>query len=783
MNATSIRQRIRGIVKYRKEGSAKMIATFWRTKELSVRAANCLAKANITDERDLIKEVTTFDCLLALRNCGRKTAEEIWTYLTNLKTRVPNCDWGSEITSSTSSDDHSIESESVYIPLLDMEVSAHTWETLEKMPVNQILWSVRTQNVFGQRGLRKLAEIAALSPRQWLNFRNFGKTSLTEIQERMTEIIEQLGVNPSVLDPGDDHAIESQSVYIPLLDMEVSMHTWETLEKTPVNQILWSVRTQNVIGQRGLRKLAEIAALSPRQWLNFRNFGKTSLTEIQERMGKIIEQLGVNPSVLDPGDDHSIESESVYIPLLDIEVSAHTWAVVQNRSIHQLSWSVRTQNVFRGQGFKTIADIAALSPKEWLGFRNFGRKSLTEIRETVNQMIANPNAIDPSDVLSAEVSQIQTLYELGRLIFERLQTRQQEIVKSYYGYEGTRKNLQQIGDALGITRERVRQIKGSAKQKIAHGADNHLITTTVFRLLSESIRDVLAKAGGYCPVENLTEMIRQRLGWGDGEQWVINWFGEAFGEAWICLGADDYKMVDGVCHLKSGELIQGFLSGLATRLQRYGYRPLTLEECQSLLKKTNATAFDSDRLLAVIASYPALKVYQYGETYIGLKEWTWFSPEKPTATTAQAALIEWYLRMTNEPATVKTIANGIGSELGNFRSMPFDVAKICEKQPDRFRVDGHDAYGLDLWEDASKYRRALTELLSDAPLPIERIAEALAQEPGEIMRIVAALNFYRELFVETTPFEWALRSQAEEIEAETDVDYATLTFQDLMPKL
>ena len=312
-----------------------MIATanFWRTKELSVRASNCLAKANITDERDLIKEFTTLDGLLALKNCGRKTAQEIWTYLTNLKTRVPNCDWGSEITSS---------------------------------------------------------------------------------------------------DPGDKHPIESESVFIPLLDMEVSAHTWETLEKTPVNRILWSVRTQNV---------------------------------------------------------------------------------------------------FRGQGFKTIAEIAALSPKAWLRFRNFGRKSLTEIQEIVNQMIANPNAIDPRDVISAEVSQIQTLYELGRLVFERLQTRQQEIVKSYYGYEGTRKNLQQIGEALGITRERVRQIKRSANQKITHGADNHLITTTVFRLLNESIRDVLAKAGGYCSVENLMAMIRQRLGWGDGEQWVITWFDEAFGEA------------------------------------------------------------------------------------------------------------------------------------------------------------------------------------------------------------------------------------------------------------
>ena len=73
------------------------------------------------------------------------------------KTRVSNCDWKTEITA---------ESQSVYIPLLDIEVSAQTWETLQKMPVNRIQWSIRTQNVIGQQGLRKLADIAALSPRE-----------------------------------------------------------------------------------------------------------------------------------------------------------------------------------------------------------------------------------------------------------------------------------------------------------------------------------------------------------------------------------------------------------------------------------------------------------------------------------------------------------------------------------------------------------------------------------------------------------------------------------------
>ena len=560
-------------------------AQFWRAKELSVRASNCLAKENITDEQQLIEEFTTLDCLLALRNCGRKTAEEIWSFLTNSKL-VLNNDCATEIASSNSTDEPSAE---------------------------------------------------------------------------------------------------AQSVFVPLLNLKVPTDTWEALQKTPVDSIRWSVRTRNIL---------------------------------------------------------------------------------------------------LAQDFKTLAEVAELPPGKWLRFRNFGRKSLTEIQKIVKRIIANPNIIDPLDEHSAELPEIQTLSELGRAVFQRLRIRQLEIVKHYYGYEEIPKNLQQIGEALGISRERVRQIKKAVNTTINQGVHNHLITTTIFRLLSEPIRDVLVKDGGWCSVKNLQEIIHQRLGWGDNEQWIIDWFDEAFGEAWICLGTDDYKIVDGVCHLKSGERVQGVFAKFAARHQRYGYRPLALEECQCLIQKKSETAFDSDHLLDKIISYSALKVHQYGKTLIGLKAWTWFNPEKPTTAIGQASLIEWYLRMTNEPATAKAIANGIWSQLGNFRLTPFDVADICEKQPYRFQVDGNDTYGLYLWEEASKYRQALTELLSDEPLPIEQIAEALSsQEPTETTLIVAALNFYTDSFVETMPFEWALKPQSDKIEAEDDFDYTNLTFEDLMPKL
>ena len=572
----------------------KTTTQFWRYKGLSVRASNCLSMANIIDEQELIEKIATLDCLLALRNCGRQTAEEIWGFRTNVRL-TSEYHQGIEITSSNS---------------------------------------------------------------------------------------------------GDNHSAEAQLVFVPLLNIEISTDTWEVLQNTPVNSIRWSVRTQNVL----LKK-----------------------------------------------------------------------------------------------DFKTLAEVAEFSPKKWLRFKNFGVKSLTEIQEIVNKIIVNPDIIDPTDEHSAELPQIQTLSELGYVVFQRLQTRQKEIIRHYYGYGEIPKNLQQIGEALGISRERVRQLKKAVNTKISQGMDNRLITVTIFCLLSELIRDVLAKDGGWCSVENLQEIIHQRLGWGNSEQWIIDWFDEAFGEAWICLGTDEYKIVDGVCQLKSGEPFQDFLVQLAARFQRYGYRPLALEECQNLIQNndgtmhncdSSSTAFDSDRLLNVITSHPSLKVYRYGKIHIGLKAWTWFSPEKPMTVAGQASLIEWYLRTTNEPATAKAIANGIGDQLGNFRLMPFDVADICKKQSYRFRVDDNDAYGLYLWDESSKYQQALTELLSDRPLPIEQIIEALSsQESTETMLIVAALNF-SDLFVEMMPFEWALKTQIGKIvEEEMDFDYTNLTFEDLMPKL
>ncbi len=54
--------------------------------------------------------------------------------------------------------------------------------------------------------------------------------------------------------------------------------------------------------------------------------------------------------------------------------------------ISELELSVRSSNCLREADTKTIADIVKYSEEEMLSFRNFGKKSLTEIKELLAVM-------------------------------------------------------------------------------------------------------------------------------------------------------------------------------------------------------------------------------------------------------------------------------------------------------------------------------------------------------------------------------------------------------------
>lgn len=77
-------------------------------------------------------------------------------------------------------------------------------------------------------------------------------------------------------------------------------------------------------------------------------------------------------------------------------------------------------------------------------------------------ILKNDNADDPEDVFADEVN-LKT--ELGALM-DILDDRERGIIQDYYGLTGTPMTLQEIGDELSLTKERVRQIKEKALRKL-----------------------------------------------------------------------------------------------------------------------------------------------------------------------------------------------------------------------------------------------------------------------------------------------------------------------------
>jgi RNA polymerase primary sigma factor len=81
---------------------------------------------------------------------------------------------------------------------------------------------------------------------------------------------------------------------------------------------------------------------------------------------------------------------------------------------------------------------------------------------TINEMVADNNNLPPDEI----VRDNDELLQLGKLL-ENIDARAAKILKLRYGLEdGEALTLKQIGEKIGLTRERVRQIEHDALRKL-----------------------------------------------------------------------------------------------------------------------------------------------------------------------------------------------------------------------------------------------------------------------------------------------------------------------------
>tara|TARA_R110000824_G_scaffold18850_4_gene73951 strand:- start:813 stop:1610 length:798 start_codon:yes stop_codon:yes gene_type:complete len=89
-------------------------------------------------------------------------------------------------------------------------------------------------------------------------------------------------------------------------------------------------------------------------------------------------------------------------------------------------------------------------------------RPINEEGDTLIDILVNNNADNPEDIFADEVNLKDELCNLMAILEER----EKNIIIDYYGLNGTPMTLQEIGDELSLTKERVRQIKEKALRKL-----------------------------------------------------------------------------------------------------------------------------------------------------------------------------------------------------------------------------------------------------------------------------------------------------------------------------
>ena len=57
-----------------------------------------------------------------------------------------------------------------------------------------------------------------------------------------------------------------------------------------------------------------------------------------------------------------------------------------DKSVSSIEWSIRTRNIFETTKFKILRDLVSKTEKELSKYRNFGKRSLSEVKEKLHAL-------------------------------------------------------------------------------------------------------------------------------------------------------------------------------------------------------------------------------------------------------------------------------------------------------------------------------------------------------------------------------------------------------------
>lgn len=140
--------------------------------------------------------------------------------------------------------------------------------------------------------------------------------------------------------------------------------------------------------------------------------------------------------------------------------------------------SIELEQMYERQPtIEELADVMEISEKEALNFVKFNIKKIS-----VDQQVGRDNMTPLRDIIISEDQRPEAQMMKESLISEVIRAlktipeREAEILRMYFGIGQDRSlTLEEIGNSVNLTRERVRQLKKRAIQRLQHAARAHFL--------------------------------------------------------------------------------------------------------------------------------------------------------------------------------------------------------------------------------------------------------------------------------------------------------------------
>ena len=165
-------------------------------------------------------------------------------------------------------------SEGMYYDEDSVKAEQKRSQTLTR-PITDFELSVRSRNCLDRLGMRTLGDLTEVSEQELMGSRNFGDTSLKEIQELLVANNLSIGCN-----------VASRKAEVAEPPKDLSPEQRSAMEQ-PISDLNLSVRARKCMSRLNISAIGELRAKSPDDLLSSKNFGVTSLNEIRAKLADV----------------------------------------------------------------------------------------------------------------------------------------------------------------------------------------------------------------------------------------------------------------------------------------------------------------------------------------------------------------------------------------------------------------------------------------------------------------------------------------------------------------